>query len=130
MSKERTFEVYDSQNKSRLLGTIEVHQKIRGYRHGVTVMPYMSIGRPVAVYPDATSEMRADKITFDVETRSKTKSFATGPFYRQTVTDEWEVLETSATLETLMKIDSFRLPGENNLAAEWRRHTAHHSSDY
>ena len=130
MSKERTFEVYDSQNKSRLLGMIEVNQKIHGYRHVVAVLPYMSIGRPVAVYPDATSEMRADKITFDVETRSKTKSFATGPFYGQTVTNEWQVLETSAALETLMKIDRFRLPGENNLAAEGRRHVSDLFSDY
>jgi len=81
------------------------------------VMPSMSIGMNAAMSLDTACDVRVEKVSFDVSPRSKFNSRSTGPFSRQIVTDEWKVLETSATLETLMKSDRFTLPGENGGAA-------------
>ena len=129
MKNERTLEVYDSINKGRLLGHLEVRQEIYGYRYEVLVMPSMSIGMYVAMSLDTACDVRVEKVSFDVSPRSKSNSRSTGPFSRQIVSDEWKVLETSATLETLMKMDCFTLPGEDGRVAEERRYMSDRFSD-
>lgn len=119
-----TLKVYDSVNKDRLLGTMEVPERIQGRIFCVTVMrpaslsEYVVLTRPI---PDS-----ADIIIFHLDRRQQSKRHQTSFYTSHILTDEWSVLETKAPLEVLMDVKGFRLPGETSSEAV----RPHHESLY
>jgi hypothetical protein len=124
-----TFDVYDSKNKVRFLGTLKVNHYIHGYSFKLAVQPRMSY-RDYRNEPPERMEVNFNTVLFDLVERSKSTAKETGRYTRQIVTDEWTVLETDAKLEDLMRLDGFRLPGENQPLASERRRMAERFSDY
>lgn len=118
-----TLEVYDSVNKNRLLGTIKAPNSIPGCRYEVAVMEPMDLGDYVAdTLSGRLTSPPTQKVTFNVERRSKSDAEQVTAFRRRIVTEEWTVLETSASLDTLMKLEHFYLPGESKREAQKRRY--------
>lgn len=117
--------IYDAVNKSRLLGYLSYD----GPLHGVTLNARMATEiRPGAMF--ATSEvynramhLASSVIVFDLDVKQESKSEVINEATRKIITVERKVLLTKETLETLMKMDRFTLPGETSrdAAGRWRR---------
>lgn len=105
--------VYDSRNPDRLLGSVaRPTTPANGCdRYRLSVMPRMPRLMSTSVGPE--TELRYTTIDFAYDHRASP--------------DKWTVeaiLTTSATLNDLMKLREFRLPGETNQHAEHRQYCA------
>ena len=113
--------VFDRTNKNRLLGHLEVRDQIRGYKFSLALMDDICTRDfYLSDIPNALHRFR--EATFDVEVRQTHTRRPVDRFTTEILTVERKVLETEATLEDLMKIQMFTLPGESRNEAEYRRH--------
>ena len=105
--KPNAIEVFDKTNKNRLLGVIKTSCELNGMVFEMT--HYGSLG------------MRPTSLRFDVDFMQESKSEKIGPNTRKITTIEQKVLLTNYSLEKLMNLVSFYLPGESDLAQKERR---------
>lgn len=113
--------VYDKVNPARLLGHLEVYDRLQGYRYEVALMDtfslrdlYMSV-----ITPSVDDGPRRIRFDIDVRQHSEAKQidFAT----REIVTIERKCLLTDEPLDVLIKLDRFTLPEETDYEADQRR---------
>jgi len=110
-------DVFDSKNPERLLGHLEVHSPIRGDRYDVSLFP-KTVGSYADIYRSypIPGELRLNRVSFNVAWRSKTDMTTAEWNRRRSVRDEWMVLETDVSLETLRELDRFFYPGEGKMS--------------
>lgn len=101
--------VYDSVNKDRLLGTMEVPERIQGM---IFRAPVMTRIPPVDFFSTIPVRDDIEAVSFHLERRKKAKRHQTSFYTSHVLTEEWTVLETKAPLNVLMDVKGFRLPGE------------------
>lgn len=112
-------EVYDSVNKHRLLGTMEVPERIQGMIFRAPVVRQMP---PIDFFGTRMVCDEIETVTFHMERRQKSERHQTSFYTSHVLTEEWTVLETKTPLEVLMDVRGFRLPGETNSKAVRRHH--------
>lgn len=113
--------VYDSKNKERLLGHLDVGANhLQGMRYEV---PLFSDVRRVGP-PAALSWPEIKTLVFDIDFRCTTTRRKIDAFTTEVVTFERKVLLTGVTLDTLMELKTFTLPAETERQASERRYVA------
>lgn len=118
------FAVFDKVNKQRLMGHLSIDGEIRGYSYRVHVQePYDSSSLYLSEIA-AHAEMDVSTIAFDLEVRQTSNAKQIDPMTREITTVERKVLETGASLSTLMKLKDFTLPDESERSAYHRRRDA------
>lgn len=115
--------VFDSKNKARLLGHLQMNSMPPGYRYEVPMMSPMDM-RSLYLFDERPSVSTTHVIVFDIDVRSESKAKQIDAATREITTFERKCFETSASLETLMKLDRFTLPGETEYEARSRRECA------
>jgi len=108
--------VYDQVNKSRLLGELNVPSDIKGYRYEVVVHDLLNT-QSIYSAPGSGADYRGwyGRILFDLDRQSHSHATKVNSYTRTILTTETTILLTKATLEKLMKLDKFWLPGEGSV---------------
>ena len=108
-------QVFDSKNKDRLLGTLEVPSAdIRGDKYEVALVKSPTHYRMDYINPPRSC---VERLLFDVEWTRRT--LAESSFCR--TVEEKARMTTDIPLSTLMKLDRFLLPDETKTRANARR---------
>ncbi len=123
--------IYDDQNEGRLLGYIFVDRPITGLTYNVAAVSiameaYSSMKGDDLVSPAFRARQVSFKVTFKSISNTNMIDWATS----ETVTLRRMVLTTAASLEDLMEIENFTLPGETRASANARRHRTADSRPY
>jgi len=111
-------EVYDSKNEERLLGTLKVTDSMRGEGYSVALMTTLPRHAP-SWSPAEIQASRGGARMIDFHIKWSRRIIAAGQFMR--TIEEKSHLTTSASLEDLLKLDRFTLPGETHGEANHRR---------
>lgn len=120
------FAVFDKVNKQRLLGHLSIAGEIRGYSYRAAVFDSVDL-RHLYLSASAAQETmneRMDTVNLDLEVRQTSHAKQIDTMTREITTIERKVLETDASLSTLMKLKDFTLPDESERSAYHRRRDA------
>jgi hypothetical protein len=119
--------VYDTVNKSRLLGYLNHEGSLLGVTLKVS-LPYQDGWHwPLVLataYAPPPLRQHYTSIVFDIDVQQESNAEQIDDATRKITTIERKVLLTKATLETLMKLDRFVLPGETAEQSAFRHHSS------